>query len=846
MAPAPERWHRIEALYHAVRDHTPSARAAFLAEVCVDDAALRAEIEALLAGDETVSMVMPNVDLCPAIASSRFRVTRRVGEGGMGIVYEAWDQERNVRSALKTLTRVNPDALYLFKNEFRSLADMSHPNLVALYELFQEEGQWFFSMEYVEGVHFLEFVRPASPPDDPRNPSLAGNHDRLRSCLGQLTQAVLSLHNAGILHRDLKPANVKVTPDGRVVVLDFGLAAHRARSRFDDAPAQEGMFGTVPYMAPELVRGEQIAEPADWYAVGVMLYEALTGRRPFEGTASRILADKRKYEAPAAANFAADIPGDLNAICMGLVARDADRRMTGAQVLALLRPASLQMAEPVKSATAPRPRPAEGIFVGRQSQLAMLHDAFTCAANGAPCTVLVHGQSGLGKSALVSRFLEGLSARGDTVILSGRCYEQESLPYKALDSAIDSLSRYLTGIARHEAAALMPRDIAVLAQVFPVLSRVDSVAAAPRRAPTPDADQYELRRRAFGALRELLARLSDRTRVVLYLDDLQWGDPDSARLLSEILRPPEAPALLVIGTYRSEDIQNSPFLQEFFRDESAQRLDIRDVPIFPLDADEAGQLAAALLGRPPGGNDRAEQIARESGGNPYFVQELIAASVGNSAAPGGATAGSLDSTLWSRITELPAEARRVLEAIAVAGQPIEEKLACEAARATRDPKLFVILRTARMIRGSQAGERSQVEAWHDRVRETVVNRLAPNVRKQHHLRLAEVLELSGHADAERVASHFEGASETAKAGTYYRAAAEAASSALAFKHSAELFRKALDLLQPRGAEKCQIARRRRFSPFIFFFFFFFFFFFLHFFSRGDSLIAIQEIAGLVV
>ena len=104
-------------------------------------------------------MALPGADPTPGITSSRFKVTRRVGAGGMGVVFEAWDEELGVRSALKTLTGFDPNALYLFKNEFRALADISHPNLVALYELFSEQGQWFFSMEYVEGVHFLEFLR---------------------------------------------------------------------------------------------------------------------------------------------------------------------------------------------------------------------------------------------------------------------------------------------------------------------------------------------------------------------------------------------------------------------------------------------------------------------------------------------------------------------------------------------------------------------------------------------------------------------------------------------------------------------------------------------------------------
>lgn len=809
MSPAPERSRRINALYRRALECTPQECAVFLDKACAGDAKLRAEVEALLAEDVTRTTVhddpaaflsgqttavsdparrSPDSD----IANTRFRVIRRIGEGGMGIVFEVWDEERGVRTALKTLTGFHPDALYLFKNEFRSLADISHPNLVALYELFSGSGQSFFTMEFVEGVHFLEFVKPSQQSPDPE-------FSRLRSTLGQLTQAVLALHAAGILHRDLKPANVKVTPEGRVVVLDFGLAAHRELSRFEDTTVRPGIFGTVPYMAPELVRGERVAEPADWYAVGMMAFEAITGRRPFEGAPSRVLEDKKTQEAPAAVNFEPNVPPDLNAICTGLLACDPARRMTGHQVLELLGMNSRETA--AAHAPASRQPAGEGVFVGRDAQLAVLQDAFSVTSRGAPCAVFVHGKSGIGKSTLASRFLQSLAERGDVVILAGRCYEQESMPYKALDSAVDSLSRHLARLPRHEAAELTPRDAAALAQIFPVLRRVDSIADAPQRV-GPALTQHEIRRRAFGALRELLARLGDRRRIVLYLNDLQWGDTDSARLLAEILRPPEAPALLMIGAYRTG---NNLFLDEFLKNGAAlPDLDIRDVPVAPLSTEHAGELAVALLSRFPGAAGAAEQIARESGGNPYFVQELIAAS-GAVDLEKNVRETSLDDALWSRVTELPTEARCVLEVIAVSGQPVDERLACEVAGTTRDPRLFGILRSARMIRGSVLGDRPQVEAWHDRLRETVVARLEPAVFKRYHYSLGEALESAGSTDPERVATHYEAAGEAQKAGRYYRAAAEAATATLAFKHAAGLFQKALDLLRPEGEEKLKLT-----------------------------------------
>ncbi len=296
--------------------------------------------------------------------SVRFTLVRRVGKGGMGVVYEAYDQKRGELVALKTMRRVDPTALVRFKQEFRSLSDITHPNLVNLYELFAVDDRWFFTMELVEGTDFVSYVRsrlpaasagsgPSPPPsavgavaepgeraaalsEPAAAPSpLIFDPGRLRDAMRQLAEGIEALHQDGKLHRDIKPTNVLVTPEGRVVLLDFGLTAelessgrHRTRDR--------QVVGTVAHMSPEQAAGLSIAAASDWYSVGVMLFEALTGRLPFVGPPQEVILAKQTRTPPSPSTLVEGLPEDLVRLCVALLDREPKGRPTGREIIAAL------------------------------------------------------------------------------------------------------------------------------------------------------------------------------------------------------------------------------------------------------------------------------------------------------------------------------------------------------------------------------------------------------------------------------------------------------------------------------------------------------------------------------
>jgi len=719
-----------------------------------------------------------------APGGERYTVVRELGAGGMGIVYEAIEKASGARVALKVLQTVDPHTLFGFKNEFRSLAALVHPNLVSLYELVADEDRWFFTMELVDGVDFLTYVRDARDVEaavaavEPTFDSLV-DEQKLRSTLTQLVEGVQALHANGVLHRDLKPPNVLVRGDGRVAVLDFGLAV----ALDEKLSTSERSSGTLMYMSPEQLGGDPLGPPSDWYAVGVMLYEALTGRAPFAGAPLAMFFAKAARSIPSPHDLVRGVPDDLSSLCMALLDPEPERRPTGEQVLARLA-ATVDTTVPRLDSGARHFR----LFVGREDLLERLTAAWSTVQRGATATAFVHGRSGAGKSALLEQFL--IDARQDesVVVFAGRCYEQESVPFKAVDTIVDALTRWL--LHQEDLEGLLPPDIAVLARVFPVLERVERIADAPRDALTVP-DPRELRRRAFGALRELLVRIGERVPLVVAIDDLQWGDVDSAELLASLLESPGAPRLLFIAAFRSEYRESSPCLRALTSGLTSPRHVFGvadDIEVEPLDESAATLLAGALLAQRS--DAVAVRIASESGGNPFFIHEL--ARYANEhpewSTRADAEAFDLERVLWSRVERLPPPARAMLELVAIAGQPVRNPHWRDAIVGTTvDPQTFALLRFERLIRSTGSSADDEVETYHDRIRETVAARLDASRRGAHHRRLALSMESHGDADPETIAVHFAEGGERERAGAHYARAARGAERALAFDRAAKLY-----------------------------------------------------------
>jgi serine/threonine protein kinase len=788
----------------------------------------------------------------------RFSIDACLGKGGSGVVYRARDAVRGATVAIKVLSRIDPTSLLSFKAEFRSLANIVHPNLLQLYELVARDDDWILSMELIEGGDFMQHVRPraSEPPraslpptlSRPPNVSLSEAFEtesvddastrqmkpgpsqgralgllsevRLRSALRQLAEGLHALHRENRVHRDLKPGNVLVSrSDERVVICDFGLVVEGSRqvapgsgvapvrgsSPFRTEESTDGKIaGTVVYMSPEQMTGRALTPASDWYAVGVMLYQALTGQLPFLPSAS--FAEQMKAKLQGKPKHPCDLdataPRDLAEIALGLLMPEESGRFGYQDVVSRL----AQTVE--RTAPGGLTAPAHHVLIGRAGQLGQLQSALARTRSGHATVVLLSGRSGMGKSALMRHFFAE-SKLSDAVILSGRCHEREDLPYKAFDPLIDALSGYLLRLPPSELQELVPEGFGALVRVFPVLRRVPVLPEASGAEDALELDLLEQKRRAFASLRELLRRLSLIRPLVLYIDDLQWGDLESGPIFTELLHQPQAPALLLVCAYRSEDEERSPMLKAL-RTTHLPEASIHapiTVRVDPLAEGDARELARGLLEGAPDAEAAAELVTREAQGSPFFVGELSAHIRGVGIED--AHALRLDNVLEARFTALPEESRRMLSVVAVAGRPERRAVLERAANLGAGAfPAFHLLESKRLLQSAGVAAADRVEPYHDRIREKAYALLDEQERVRLHMALAEALTLEGADDPEGLFEHYRAAGEKQRAGECALRAADKAENSLAYGRAATLLDEALTLLDWTGEPRRALEERR--------------------------------------
>ena len=333
----PERWKRIDELFHAALELNPTERAAFLAEACKDDHTLHGEIEALIASHRKESSLFENppsdfaADLLanenPDSGSiAHYRILRKIGSGGMGEVYLAEDTRLNRKVALKLLPREftkDKERIRRFEREARTVTALNHPYILTIYDIGQFNSATFIASEFIDGETLRQKIQSSKIP-----------LKEILMIVIQVAEALDAAHRAGIIHRDIKPENIMLRNDGYVKVLDFGLSktieSPMNLSQVDTHSAVDTetgvVIGTVRYMSPEQARGLKVDNRTDIFSLGVVLYEMIAGRVPFEGPTSTDVLAAILGKQPLTLRSFGDFPDELQWSITKALAKDEDER----------------------------------------------------------------------------------------------------------------------------------------------------------------------------------------------------------------------------------------------------------------------------------------------------------------------------------------------------------------------------------------------------------------------------------------------------------------------------------------------------------------------------------------
>ncbi len=743
------------------------------------------------------------------LINNRYKVVQQLGQGGMGTVYLVEDMLRE--NQVLTLKLIHSHALddrslAQFKYEFAALAQLRHPDLVTVYDFGQiaDTRQYFFTMEYIPGEDLpsLAAHRRSETPD---------NWTWLYEVTVQVCRALQYIHSRGLIHYDVKPRNIRITQEGQVKLMDFGLIGE-ARGE-----GQLRLRGTPEYIAPELIRGDPVDQRADLYALGVSLYEIVTGHLPFEGESSITILKQHVEATPEPPRtFAPEIPEALQTLILRLMARaPANRYASAYEVIRTINELT-GLKFPVETEETKRGYIQSGSFVGHEFELARLQGLLMRTVQGQGRLVLITSAAGLGKTRLV-RELRLRAQMQRVLVCEGACHEHARTPYRPWIAILTQMIAYQETADPGKLDTYGP----ALARLVPELAGQLSPEQIAGHAPEDKAGLLEMTARFL---------LTCEQPLLLILEDLHYADSETVEFLDYLGRRTGEGRLLICGIYRDDEVDNTHTLTNIIR--QARQLSRRrsvsttgssiELPydllrLEPLDEESAGDLVKSMLGIGSSQHSTglpAGLLARlmaETGGNPRFIESLMHSLVDENLL-------EYDGRQWQidvdNLTKIPASiqeaAQRRLERLndlsldflqwaAVAGQWLDMDVLAVVTSLSADQLFNMAAQAVKqhiLVVSDQAGQ-ARHRFSDDQMRETIYNTLSRERRAIRHRRIGEALQTTYPEDEvySLLAWHFTHAEDIQLALKYSKLAGDKARQVYAHDLAIEHYTRALEFMK---------------------------------------------------
>ena len=732
-----------------------------------------------------------------------FLLTDVIGQGGMGTVYSAVDLRSAAHVAVKIIHRADSWSVYRFIEEFTWLSTLNHPNVVKLYDTFSEGDHRYFSMEVVEGKAIRQWFAGETSEN---------RWDQLRHVLSQAALAVAFLHDHEVLHRDIKSSNLMITGRGRAVLLDLGLASRVRDDRVQTRPLEgQQLVGTLHYLSPEALRGLEPTEASDWYSFGVMMYETLTGNFPpvrIDMQAPLDSGERFQLDHVSTHEHLAACPEDLATLCLEMLRTDPAERPQATEIIRRL---GSDVGQPIPFAV------CDSDFVGREEGWEFLCDGLRQAEAGKAVVRLVRGESGIGKTSLLNRWIKRELKTADLLRLNIRCHSQDHTPLRALNLLVQEL---VTSLSQHPAELWL--ELArgggeEIIYTFPQMERLKNPNSWPTQSKTADSMEGVARRAAgLHALLGWLKGLSTRIPVVITIDDAQWADHESGRILSHLLRPSSEFAGLIVLVDQGAEV-DSPFLRGLLEQEALSLSSENSYSLPPLTRSQCEQLLNVWSERlkiqlTPA---VAQDILKRSGGSPFLLQELLRSYVNyivrHRLSDETWLSGSQKSAgvLHNRFSMLPPVTEKVLQFLAVSPQPLGIHQLQTASRILPGQLLAELnhLSGQGWIRWNGTTLDSELEISHERFREVVLQAMMEDRLQRRHYRLARMLSSEVPPPWRRIAHHYSEAHQYREAAACYMEGARTAARRLSFAEALWMLERAFHPQAQRTEQETRAAQR---------------------------------------
>lgn len=732
--------------------------------------------------------------------AKRYRVLGPLGEGGMGNVWRVYDTLSDKVVALKKIDRErqrkaeadqSPGAALSFtalsnmpgsirqtirfKMEFRSMSKLKHPNTMTVLDFgFLEDGTEFMTMELILGQGLGEILKlqPLTYPE-------------IYRILTQLCQVLNFIHSRNMVHRDLKPSNIRVTPEGNIKLMDFGLMQQMG------LPSNGQIAGTVYYIPPETVTGGIIDARSDLYSLGALAYELVAGQPPFQGIGIvEVIKQHLKEKPKPLCELRPDVPEGLERLISKLLAKDQNDRYESVPDLWEDLTALSGQSMTLETKEQKRSYLNCSQLIGRETEMEALSQTFEQVRKGEGRSLFLSATAGMGKSRLIQEFgLKVLLA--EIPFLVGHCTEQGMGAYQPFLQTFQTLLHWTD-------QDILKRYGTVLVKIVPQLANAGF-------KPTPALDPASDKLKLHEAVAEWLKAVSQKTPLVFCLEDIHWADPATLELLNALIRECKSHRVFFLATFRSDEVENTSLLLQSQEEELTTLL-----PLKPLNEAHVQAMVENMLGKSDLPQEFAKEAFRATAGNPYFVSEtmrfLIEEDIlklikGRWHLPVDVAQlflpSSIQTTILKRLKRLSQKAYRLAQIASVMGRTFDLTFLRNHSGHTEEQLLDILdeLVDKQFITRSE----THYNFVHDRVRETLYQELRELERRKIHEEIGQYLEKIHTKDLDAVAAelahHFTNGISRHKAAQYSLKAGLSAYRQSALVEATRLLKEGIEILE---------------------------------------------------